>query len=487
MTHHQVLIAGGGPTGMMLAAELTLVGIDAAIVERRTTTELLRSGALGLHARTIEVFDQRGVADRFLAEGKALQVAGFGHTRLDISDFPSRHPYGLGLMQKHVERIMAGWIGELGVRVYRGREITGFSEDADGVALALADGETLRGLYLVGCDGGRSLIRKTAGIGFPGSEPTLSHLIAEVELRDEPPRWGLFDDAIGRHALSTLEDGKTRGVMVTERSLVHDREPTLADLSEAMIAVWGTDFGVHNPVWVSRFTDAARQTDAYRKGRVLLAGDAAHIHYPAGGQGLNTGVQDAVNLGWKLAQVVKGISPDNLLDTYQAERHPVAARVLRYTLASVALGRTDDRSKALNAVVADLLGLDQARKFVGGMMSELDIAYDLGDAHPLLGRRMPDLELTTETGPVRVYELMHKADALLLNLGRPGSLDIVGWTDRVRLMEARYEGVWDLPVIGRVPAPAAVLVRPDGHVAWVGDETQDGLVEALTKWFGPAA
>jgi 2-polyprenyl-6-methoxyphenol hydroxylase-like FAD-dependent oxidoreductase len=487
MTQHQVLIAGGGPTGMMLAAELTLGGIDVAIVERRTTPELLRSGALGLHSRTLEVFDQRGIVDRFLAAGRTAQVAGFGHTLLNIADFPSRHPHGLALMQKHIERIMAGRIDELGVPVYRGREIAGFTEDADGVDLMLADGETMRCLYLAGCDGGRSVVRKTAGIGFVGSGPTLSHLIAEVEFTDEPPHWGMFDDAIGRHALSTLEDGATRGVMVTERSLEHSREPTLADLSEAMVAVWGTDFGARNPRWVSRFTDAARQAETYRKGRVLLAGDAAHIHYPAGGQGLNTGVQDAVNLGWKLTQVVKGTSPDNLLDSYGVERHPVAARVLRYTLAAVAAGRGDDRSRALNSVVADLLGLDQARKLMGGMMSELDIAYDFGASHPLVGRRMPDLDLITDDGSARVYGLMHGADALLLNLGWPAGVDITGWADRVRLVEARYEGVWELPVLGVVPSPAAVLIRPDGHVAWVGDHTRNGLVEALTQWFGPAA
>jgi len=487
MTEHQVLIAGAGPTGMMLAAELALVGIDVAIIERRMTTELRRPGALGLHARTIEVFEQRGIADRFLAAGRTAQVAGFGHTILDISDFPSRHPYGLALMQKHIERILAEWIDELGVPVHRGREVTGFTQDADGVDLVLTGGETIHCHYLVGCDGGRSVIRKSAGIGFGGSGPTLSHLIAEVELRDEPPRWGLFHDEIGRHALSALEDGRMRGVMVTERRLEHVREPTLADLSEAMIAVWGTDFGVHSPAWVSRFTDAARQADSYRKGRVLIAGDAAHIHYPAGGQGLNTGVQDAVNLGWKLAQVVRGQSPATLLDTYETERHPVAARVLRYTLAAVALGRTDDRSRALGSIVAELLGLDQARRLVGGMMSELDIAYDFGAGHPLLGRRVPDLDLVGGDGPMQLYALLRDAKPVLLNLGPPASLDSVAWGGRVRLVEARYEGRWELPVVGVVTAPGAVLIRPDGHVAWVGDRTAAGLAEALTRWFGPPA
>ena len=487
MTQHQVLIAGAGPTGMMLAAELALAGIDVAIVERRMTTELRRPGALGLHARTIEVFEQRGIADRFLAAGRTAQVAGFGHTILDISDFPSRHPYGLALMQKHIERILAEWIDELGVPVHRGREVTGFTQDGDGVDLVLTGGETIHCRYLVGCDGGRSVIRKSAGIGFGGSGPTLSHLIAEVELRDEPPRWGLFHDEIGRHALSALEDGRMRGVMVTERRLELVREPTLADLSEAMIAVWGTGFGVHSPAWVSRFTDAARQADSYRKGRVLIAGDAAHIHYPAGGQGLNTGVQNAVNLGWKLAQVVRGQSPATLLDTYETERHPVAARVLRYTLAAVALGRTDDRSRALGSIVAELLGLDQARRLVGGMMSELDIAYDFGAGHPLLGRRVPDLDLVGGDGPMQLYALLRDAKPVLLNLGPPASLDSAAWGGRVRLVEAHYEGRWELPVVGVVTAPGAVLIRPDGHVAWVGDRTAAGLAEALTGWFGPPA
>jgi 2-polyprenyl-6-methoxyphenol hydroxylase-like FAD-dependent oxidoreductase len=486
MLQHQVVIAGAGPTGMMLAAELKLAGIDVGIVERRETAEFNRSGALGLHARSLEVFDQRGIVDRFLREGKTAQVAGFGHTIVDISDFPTRHNYGLALRQKHIERILAGWIDELGVPVHRGREITGFTQDDNGVELALANGETVRALYLVGCDGGRSVIRKGAGIGFVGSDPTVSHLIAEVEFTETPPKWGMFHDAIGTHALSPLEDPTRKGVMVTERSLDHPADPTLADLSAAMIAVWGTDYGATNPSFISRFTDAARQADAYRKGRVLLAGDAAHIHYPAGGQGLNTGVQDAVNLGWKLAQVVKGISPEALLDTYHAERHPVAARVLRYTLASVAAGRPDDRSKALNSIVAELLGLDQARKHVAGMMSELDIHYNIGEGHPLLGLRMPDLDIVTGDGATRVYALMHDAKPLLLHFGGP-RLDVAGWTDRVRLVDASYDGVWELPVIGIVPSPTAVLVRPDGHVAWVGEGSLVGLVEALEIWFGPPA
>jgi hypothetical protein len=264
-------------------------------------------------------------------------------------------------------------------------------------------------------------------------------------------------------------------------------EPTLRDLSEALVAVWGTDYGVHSPTWISRFTDMTRQAASYREGRVLLAGDAAHVHYPVGGQGLNVGVQDAVNLGWKLAQVVRGTSPESLLDTYQAERHPVAARVLQNTMAATALLRSDARVDALRDVLADLLSLDEPRKRLAGAISGLDIRYDLGDGHPLLGRRMPDLDLVTADGPLRVFTLLHDARPVLLDLGEPGGLDIAPWADRVRVIDAEHVGVWELPVEGAVPAPIAVLVRPDGHVAWVGDHDHAGLPEALTNWFGPPA
>ena len=483
MIEHAVVIAGGGPTGMMLAGELTLAGADVAIVERRASEELVGSRAGGLHARTIEVLDQRGIADRFLAQGEAMQVAGFAHVPLDISDFPTRHNYGLALWQKHFERILAGWIEELGIAIYRGREVTGFAQDDTGVDVELSNGQSLRARYLIGCDGGRSVVRKAAGIAFPGWDPTISHLIAEVELAEEP-EWGIRQDAVGPHSLSRLDhDGLVR-VLVTEQHLGHMGEPTLRDLSEALVAVYGRDYGVHSPVWISRFTDAARQAAAYRDQRILLAGDAAHVHYPAGGQGLNTGVQDAVNLGWKLAQVVKGTSPECLLDTYQAERHPVAARVLRNTLAQVALRRPDDRSKAACEVVSDLLQMDEPRKRYAAMMSGLDIHYDLGEGHPLLGRRMPDLDLVTTNGPLRVFTLLHDARPVLLNLGEPGAFDTTPWTDCVQLIDAKYLGMWELPVLGGVTPPTAVLIRPDGYVAWVGVLTQVGLADALTTWFG---
>jgi 3-(3-hydroxy-phenyl)propionate hydroxylase len=481
---HDVVIGGGGPAGMMLAAELALAGVDVAVVERRSDHVLVGSRAGGFHSRTIELLDQRGVADRFLAEGQVAQAATFGTTVLDMSDFPTRHPYSLGIWQNQIERVMAGWIAELPVRIYYGCELTGFTQDDTGVDVEVSGGEPLRAPYLVGCDGGGSLIRKTAGIEFPGWEATRSNLIAEVEVSEEPPR-GVRRDAIGVHGLHRLEDGKTERVVVTERQLGPGSEPTLRDLSEALTAVYGTDFGVHSPTWISRFTDSTRQAASYRAGRVLLAGDAAHVHYPAGGQGLSLGVQDAVNLGWKLAQVVTGTSPEALLDTYHAERHPAGARTLKHTMAKTVLLRADARMQTLVDVVSELAVMDEPRKYLAGIVSGLDIHYDLGEGHPLLGRRMPDLDLVTADGPLQVFELLHGAKPVLLNLGEPGSFDITPWADRVQLIDASCDGEWELPVLGPVTPPTAVLVRPDGYVAWVGDGTDAGLTDALTTWFGP--
>ena len=495
MKEHAVVIPGGGPTGLMLAGELALAGVDVAIVERRSSQELESQRAGGLYSRTIEVFDQRGIADRFLSEGQEAQVMGFASTRLDISDFPSRHNYVLALWQSHIERILAGWVDELEVPIYREREVTGFAQDGTGVDVELSDGRSLRAKYIVGCDGARSLIRKAAGIEFPGWDATTSSLIAEVEMEEEP-ELGIRKDEKGTHALGKLEyeivdgeivfkDGGPVRVMLTEEQVGQNGEPTLRDLSERLISVYGTDYGVHSPSSISRFSDMSRQAAEYRDRRVLLAGDAAHVHAPDGGQGLNTGVQDVVNLGWKLAQVVNETSPQSLLDTYHAERHPVAARVLRITMAQVALRRPDEHIKAVGDIVTELLGMDEPRKRIAGMVSGLDIHYDLGEGHPLLGRRMPDLDLVTADGRLRVFEQLHDAKPVLLNLGKPGGLDIAPWADRVQLIDAEYDGPWELPVLGAVTPPAAVLVRPDGHVAWVGDGTQLGLSDALTTWFGP--
>jgi 3-(3-hydroxy-phenyl)propionate hydroxylase len=485
MAKHAVVIVGAGPTGMMLAGELALAGVDVAIVERRASPELAGSRAGGLHSRTIEVLDQRGIADRFLSQGQVHKVVHF-HVPLDISDFPTRHNYVLGLWQNHIERILADWVGELAVPIYREREVTGFAQDDTGVDVELSDGNSLRAEYLVGCDGGRSVIRKVAGIEFPGWDPTTSWLIAEAETSEEP-EWGFRHNTAGTHAIGKLEGGRRARVVLTEQQVGAADEPTLRDVSEALIAVYGTDYGIHSPTWISRFTDMTRQAAAYRERRVLLAGDAAHVHPPMGGQGLNIGVQDAVNLGWKLAQVVKRTSPESLLDTYHAERHPVAARVLRNTMAQVALRRTDDRTKILGDYVSQLLSMDEPRRRLAAELSGLDIHYDLGEGHPLLGRRMPDLDLVTTEGPLRLFTLLHETRPVLLNLGEPGGFDIGPWADRVELVNAKYMGTWELPALGGVPTPTAVLIRPDGYVAWVGDLTQRGLADALTTWFGPPA
>ena len=479
MSEHAVVIAGGGPTGMMLAAELTLAGTDVVIVERRASFKLESPRSRGLHSRTIEVLDQRGVVDRFLAEGKTMQVQAFGGVPMDISDFPTRHNYGMALLQSHFERIMSGWIDELGVPILREREVTGFTQDDSGVDVALSDGTSLRAQYLVGCDGGRSVVRKAAGIDFAGWDPTTRWIIAEVEM-EEMPEFGLR----GGGGIGPAEEGRV-GVTLIEPEVNRTDEPTLEDLRAALIRVDGTDHGAHSPRFISRFTDMTRQAVAYRSGRVLVAGDAAHVHAPIGGQGLNIGVQDAVNLGWKLAQVVSGTSPVSLLDTYHAERHPVGARVLRNTMAQRALGATDDRSVALRDTVMELLRMDEPRKHIAAMISGLDVAYDLGEGHPLLGAPHARPGSRDCGWPVRVFSLLHDAKPVLLNLGEPGGFDIAPWADRVQLIDAEYAGLWELPVLGAVTAPTAVLIRPDGHVAWVGDGTDTGLHDALTSWFGP--
>lgn len=486
-----MIVVGAGPTGLMLAGELALAGVDVVVVERRKGQNLIGARAGGLHSRTIEVLDQRGIADRFLSRGQVGQVAGFSQIRLDISDFPSRHPYGLALWQNEIEHILTDWITELGVCVYRGCTVMGLAQDDRAVDVELGDGKRLRAEYVVGCDGGRSVVRKAAGIAFPGWDPTTSYLIAEAQLSvdtGQTPSWGIRHDALGVHSLSMLEDGRSLRVMVTEQRLESAGEPALHDLRAAVAAVYGTDYGIHSLAWISRFTDAARQAASYRDRRILLAGDAAHVHHPVGGQGLNTGVQDAVNLGWKLAQVVKQTSPDTLLDSYHAERHPVATRVLRNSIAQMALLRPDYRTKALRDIMSDLLAMDQPRKQFGAMMSGLDIHYDFGAGHPLLGRRMPDVELVTPGGSLRVFALLHAARPVLLNLGEPGVFDIIAWRDRVRVMDAKHVGKWELPVIGRVASPGAVLIRPDGHVGWAGESNDPKLRDSLIAWCGlPAA
>lgn len=480
-----VTIVGAGPTGLMLAGELALAGVQVVVLERRETADLVGTRARGFHARTIELLDQRGIADRFLAEGRTFQAMSFADTPLDVAALPSRHPYTVGLSQGHVEQILRGWVAELGVSVRHRVEVTGVVQDDAGVDVQLAGGGSMRTAWLVGADGGRSVIRRAAGIELVGAPATRSHLIGEADVTGEPPT-GLRQDDIGIHGINLVE-GRTVGFVVTERQLGPATEPSLADLSEALTAVYGTDFGVHDPAWLSRFTDATLQAADYRRGRVLVAGDAAHIHPPTGGQGIGLGVQDAVNLGWKLAQVVTGVSPESLLDTYAAERHPATARVLTTVMTQAFLQRGDARTAAVKATFAEVLSSDVPRTQLAALLAGLDVTYDLGEGPALLGRRIPDLDLETVDGPRRMFELLHDARPVLLNLGQPGSLDASRWAGRVRRVDAVCSDPWVLPVVGTVSTPGAVLVRPDGHVAWVGDGTPVGLDEALTTWCGSPA
>jgi 3-(3-hydroxy-phenyl)propionate hydroxylase len=484
VTGHAVVIAGGGPTGMMLAAELALVGVDVAIVERRAGGDLAGSRAGGLHSRTTEVLDQRGIADRFLSEGQVAQVGSFAGVALDIGDFPTRHNYGLALWQNRFEEILAGWVDELGVPIYHGRDVTGFAQDDTGVRVELSDGQSLRAEFLVGCDGGRSLIRKAAGIEFPGWDPSVSSLIAEVEMSEEP-EWGIRHDDNGTQALGRLEDGKRVRLVVTERYAGQSAEPTQHDLSQALVAVWGTDYGAHSPTWISRFTDTTRQAASYRKERVLLAGRRRARALPGGWAGPQ---HRCAGCGEPGMEVGPGSSRD------------IAGKPAGYLPCRAAPGRCPRVAehdgadcahplrcayRRLRDILSELLTMEEPRKRLAGMMSGLDIHYDLGEGHPLLGRRMPDLDLVTANGPVRVFTLLHNARPVLLNLGEPGGLDIPSWADRVQLINAKHVGIWELPVVGPVPAPAAVLIRPDGHVAWVGDHAHAELPDALTAWFGP--
>ena len=486
-----VVIAGAGPTGLMLAGELRLAGADVLVVERLAgRTGESRAG--GMHSRTLEVLDQRGILDRFMAIGDPQPVGHFSGLYLEFDEAESRYPYPLMILQADIERLLEEWAVELGVRIQWSAEVTGIGQDDAGVRVETTD-RTLRARYLVGCDGGRSAVRKLAGIDFPGTPATMTALIGDVELPDltEDYIW-VRRTAAGDYSAIAFEPGWYR-VITSEYDRVAGRdEPvTFEQLRESLIRVAGTDFGMHRPRWVSRFSDAARQAATYRTGRVLLAGDAAHIHFPAGGQGLNMGVQDAVNLGWKLGAVVTGRAPESLLDTYHRERHPVGERVLHNTRAQSALARPGAHTDALRDVVGELLQFDDVNRHLRGMLTALNVRYPVGGDHPLAGRRVPDADLKTADGETFVHELLHAARPVLLDLSGGGEVAAAasGWSDRVDLVEAaNQDESWNIPDVGDIPAPAAVLIRPDGHVVWVADGAPDtaALRTALTTWFGPA-
>ncbi|MER5217847.1 rifampin monooxygenase [Streptomyces sp. NPDC002838] len=470
-----VIVAGGGPTGLMLAAELRLAGVHVVVLEKLTEpTE--QSRGQGLHARSVEMMDQRGLLDRFLAVSEKFQVGGlFGGI---VKPWPDRldtaHPYGVATPQPVTERLLNERALELGAEIRRGCEVAGLSQDEDGVTVELADGTHLRSRYLAGCDGGRSVVRKLLGVGFPGEPAKVETLLGEMEVTEDPATIAAVVEEVRktqlRFGVSPSEEGVCR-VVVPADGVAEDRAtaPTLEEFKQQLRAFAGTDFGVHSPRWLSRFGDATRQAERYRVGRVLLAGDAAHIHPPTGGQGLNLGVQDAFNLGWKLAAEVNGWAPEGLLDSYHAERHPVGARVLDNTRAQITLLGTDPGAAALRELFSTLMDFEEVNRYVTGMITAVGVRYDLGEGHELLGRRMRDVKLKQG----RLYELMHGGRGLLLD--QTGRLSVEGWTDRVdHVVDASEE--LDVP---------AVLLRPDGHVAWVGED-QQGLLGRLQKWFGAA-
>ena len=477
-----VVIAGGGPVGLLLACELRLAGVDVLVLER-LTERVPYSKALGMHARTLEVLDQRGIADRFLEGHKRAPTTHFAGLRpLEFDASATRHPYMLLIPQAHTERLIAERAAELGVRIRYGTEVTGLAQDADGVDIEVAGGESLRARYLVGCDGSRSTVRRLLGVDFPGTPATLTAMIADVALDDPPAQPSLLARHPGGQA-GVLEyaPGTYRAMTIEFDTVTDPAAPVGFDEFKATFRrIAGTDHGMRDAIWVSRFGDAARQVDRYRVGRVFLAGDAAHIHNPSGGQGLNLGVQDAMNLGWKLAAAVRGQAADELLDSYHTERHPVGERVLQNTRAQVALSRPGHSVDALRELFAELLRVEAVNSRLTGMVSALDVRYPIDGGNPLTGARVPDADLKTSDGDTRVYRLLHSGRGVLLDLTDDPALRATanGWADRVDVVPAHCADE-------RLNGLSAVLVRPDGYVAWAAP-ADVRLTQALTTWFGPA-
>ena len=470
-----VIVVGGGPTGVMLAGELRLHGVHALVLEKEAEpTGHVR--ALGLHVRSIEVMDQRGLLERFLALGKQYAVGGFfaGITKAWPDRLDTAHSYILGIPQNITERLLTEHAIELGTEIRRGCELVGLSQDDHGVTAELADGKRLRSRYLVGCDGGRSTVRKLLGIGFPGEPARAQWLLGEMEVAVSPESLAAAVAEVRKtHLVFGAEpsgDGLYR-VLVPAEGVAEDRTvpPTLDELKQRLRVFAGTDFGVHSPRWLSRFGDATRLAERYRTGRVLLAGDAAHIHPPMGGQGLNLGIQDAFNLGWKLAAEVDGWAPEGLLDSYHTERHPVAAAVLDNTRAQAELLSSEPGAQAVRRLLSELMDFEDVNRYLIEKITAIGVRYDLGEGHELLGRRMRDVGLKQG----RLYELMHGGRGLLLD--QTGRLSVAGWADRVDHV---------IDVSEELDVPAALL-RPDGHVAWVGEDQQD-LLSQLPRWFGTA-
>ena len=472
-----VTVVGGGPTGVMLAAEVRRHGVRVLVLERDAEpTRVVR--ALGLHARSIELLDQRGLLDRFLPLGTQYPIGGFfaGISKPVPDRLDTAHPYVLGIAQPITERLLTEHATELGVEIRRGHDVVGLSQDDSGVTVDLADGTQMRSRYVVGCDGGRSTVRRLLGVGFPGEPARREWLSGEVEVTAPPAEVAAVVTEVRRtqrgFGVGPSGEGLHR-VVVPAEEVAEDRAvpPTLEEVRRRLRAVAGTDFGVHSPRWLSRFGDATRQAERYRTGRVLLAGDAAHVHPPVGGQGLNLGLQDAFNLGWKLAAEVHGWAPPGLLDTYHAERHPVGADVLDTSRAQAELLSTRPGPQAVRRLLADLMDVDEVVRLLVERTTAIGVRYDVGDGHRLLGRRLRDVRLTRG----RLYPLLHRGRGLLLDPAR--RLSVTGWADRVDHV------VDGSPELDDVPA---ALIRPDGHVVWVGDDQHD-LLTTLPGWFGAAS
>jgi 3-(3-hydroxy-phenyl)propionate hydroxylase len=492
-----VIIAGAGPTGLTLATELRRGGVDVLLLDRQASRAVDGSRAAGLQPRTIELLDQRGIVDRFLAVGSPSNLPNFAGIRLDYSQLKSRFPYGLNILQAETERLLHDVAAELGAPVRWATEVTSMRQGADGVEVTVegpSGTETLSGCYLVGCDGGRSLVRKLMGVGFPGTDPTTVNLLADVEL-DEPPQRPvrLERHEAGLITVLQLQPGWYRIVATERMRHAGPRDQvTFEELRASVARIAGTDFGMHSPRWLSHFTDAARQADSFGVGRAFLAGDAAHIHLPAGGQGINMGMQDAFNLGWKLAAVVRGDASDALLDSYHDERHAADADILKICRAQSVLMDPDPRVADLVEIVTRLVGFDDANHYLSMTMSGLDVRYPMPGAHPLLGRRVPDVDIITRGADKRVFELLRAARPVLLDMSGRADLSgaAAGWVERVDTVAADCPSqVWEVPGAGAISTPAALLIRPDGHVAWASDRDPDlvALHEALDTWCGPAS
>ncbi|MGI5171064.1 FAD-dependent monooxygenase [Spirillospora sp. CA-253888] len=492
-----VAIVGGGPVGMALAAELELAHVRTVVLERLPERSP-HSKAFGLHARSLESLDRRGLAERFRDGARTWDNGHFAglDAWVDFSVLDSRHGYALLSEQARTERLLEEHAAAMGAELRRGHEVTGLRQDADGVDIEVSGpggDHTLRAAYAVGCDGGRSLVRGAAGIAFPGTGGRVTARLGDVVLADgdnapmgmERTERGLLfcvrlDDTY--HRVATFDFDPDAGV---------DGELTMAGFTASLRKVWGDDLGAGEPRWLSWFTDSARQAERYREGRLLLAGDAAHTHFPVGGQGLNLGLQDAFNLGWKLAATIHGWAPDGLLDTYDEERQAPARRVLENTRAQIALMNPDPYVTPLRAMFTELMAKDQVNLYLAETITGVNVRYDLpGREHPLLGRFAPDLDLETDDGPARLAELSHDGAGVLLDLDAGDGIEraVAAWeagggpqAARVRHVRAKCPGA---------PGLAGLLVRPDGYAAWAADtdaggaEVEETLRAALVRWFG---